>query len=128
MLRGSLALLAITACAAPDLDVVDQAVARKAPSADVDLDGCDGHVLQSADTTWSLTKTGSIDPATRTVTWTVNATASATPTNHLVLAGSLRIKNTGDAAATIGNIIVNLQDKGHHGWETRASDIANATS
>ena len=128
MLRGSLALLAIAACAAPEDAAIESAVARKAPSANVDLDGCDGQAFQSADTTWSLTKTGSIDPATRTVTWTVTATASATPTNHLVLAGSLRIKNTGDAPATIGNIIVNLQDKGLHGWRTRASDIANATS
>ena len=37
-------------------------------------------------------------------------------------------RNTGDAPATIGNIIVNLEAKGHHGWEIRASDIANATS
>jgi hypothetical protein len=126
MMRGSLALVAIAACAAPT-STEDDAIARKAPSADVDLDGCDGRVFQSADTTWSLTKTGSIDAATRTVTWTVNATASTTATNHLVLAGSLRIRNTGDAPATIGNIIVNLQEK-NHGWHTRASDIADATS
>ena len=69
MMRGSLVLLAIAACAAPDPDVADEAIARKAPSASVDLDGCDGHASLSADTTWSLTKTGSIDPATRTVTF-----------------------------------------------------------
>src|SRR5690348_9593362 len=128
MLRGSLALLVIAACAAPDDGAIESAIARKAPSASVDLDGCDGQVFQSADTTWSLTKTGAIDPATHTVTWTVNATASTSTTNHLVLSGSLSIRNTGDAPATIGNIIVNLEAKGHHGWEIRASDIANATS
>jgi hypothetical protein len=61
------------------------------------------------------------------VTWTVNATASATPTDHLVLGGSLTVTNTGNAAATIGNIVVNLQAN-DHGWTTRASDIADATS
>lgn len=126
MVRSSLALLAIAACASPpDNDV--EAIAHKTASADVDLDGCDGWAFQNADTTWSLTKTGSIDAAAKTVTWHVQATASTTTTNHLIVAGSLKIKNTGDAPATIGNIVVNLQVK-DHGWQTRASDIADATS
>lgn len=126
MMRGSLALLAIAACAAPD--DAGGIASRRAPSANVDLDSCDARVFQSADTTWSLSKTGSLDPATATVTWTVTATSSPTPAHHLVLGGSLRIRNAGDAPATVGNIVVNLQGKHHHGWTTLASDVADATS
>jgi hypothetical protein len=123
MLRSSLALLALAACTIAD----DGSIARKAPSANVDLDTSNARVFQSSDTTWTLTKTGSIDPATRTVTWTITASAAASATNHLVLGGSLQVKNTGDAPATVGNIVVNLQTNSH-GWTTRASDIADATS
>lgn len=117
-------VLVVTACTGPTVGSVEQAA--KVPRANVKVDTSDARIVQSADTTWSLTKTGAVDPAAKTVTWTIEATPSMTTANHLVISGTMRVKNTGNAGATIGNVVVSLQSK-HSGWTTRSSDVADAT-
>jgi hypothetical protein len=122
---GSLLVAAAAACTGSGIDSVEQAA--KVPHANIDLDTSNARIFQSADTTWSLTKTGSVDTAARTVTWTIQATPSMTTTNHLVISGTMRVKNTGNAGATIGNVVVSLETQ-NHGWVTASSDVADATS
>jgi hypothetical protein len=45
----------------------------------------------------------------------------------VALSGQLRVKNTGSAPATIGNIVVALQSRQGVTWQTRAADVADAT-
>ncbi|MBV8756575.1 MAG: hypothetical protein JO257_04855 [Deltaproteobacteria bacterium] len=117
--------LALVACTDSTTSVEQ---AAKVPHADVHLDAHHTDIAQSADTTWTLAKTGSVDTAAKTVTWTITATPSSTVQNHLILSGQLKVKNTGNAPATIGNIVVALQTKQGVTWQTRAADVADATS
>ena len=82
----------------------------------------------TSDTEWTLRKTGSVNPVTQTVTWTITATQGPTTTGQLILNGTMTVTNKGTAPATIGNIVVNLQTKAGPSWVTRSSDIADATS
>ena len=118
-------VLVAAACTGSGIDSVEQA--SKVPRANVDLDTADARIFQSADTTWSLTKAGSVDTSAKTVTWTIQATPSTTTSNHLVISGTMRVKNTGNAGATIGNVVVSLQTN-NHGWTTVTSDVADATT
>ena len=118
--------LALAACADGGTSSIEQAT--KVPRANIDLDTHHTDITQSADTTWTLTKTGSVDPGTKTVTWTVTGTPSVTPQHHLILSGQLRVKNTGNAPAPIGNIVVALQTRQGVTWQTIAADVADATS
>ncbi len=97
------------------------------PRASVFLADASGTLSQTSDTAWKLTKTGTVDTTTKTVTWTITATQGATVAGHLVVAGFLIVGNTGGAAATIGNIVVNLQTREGTNWVTRSSDVADAT-
>jgi hypothetical protein len=112
--------------------------------ADVWLTHSNADLLQTSDTAWTLSKTGSVDTSTQTVTWTITTTKGATTGGNLVVDGDLDLTNIGNGPATLGNIVVNLQTrKGHggggcgghgrhgyenDGWETVASDVANATN
>ncbi len=73
----------------------------------------------AAETTWPNTSNG-------TVVWNVTATKKATTSNTLAFYGYIGIQNSGDAPASIGNIVVNLQRNINTNWVTIASDIANA--
>lgn len=85
-------------------------------------------LTQTSDTAWTLAKTGAVDSAHSTVTWTITATQGATLGGHLVATGFIAVTNIGTGGATIGNIVVNLQTKVHgSGWVTQSSDIADAT-
>jgi hypothetical protein len=113
--------------------------------ADVWLTHSNADLLQTSDTAWTLSKTGSVDTTTQVVTWTITTTKGATTGGNLVVDGDLDLTNIGNGPATLGNIVVNLQTrKGHShgggcgghgrhgyendGWETIASDVANATN
>jgi hypothetical protein len=122
--------------------------------ADVYLTHANADLLQTSNTSWTLTKTGSVDTAQQTVTWTIKTTRGATVGGNLVVDGDLNLTNIGNGPASLGNIVVNLQvhqtDHHHHGWgwgwggyhghgghgfhtgdhdewTTVASDVANAT-
>jgi len=119
-------LLVLAACTDGGLTSATEQSARQA-RANIELDTHHTDLAQSADTTWTLAKTGSVDPATKTVTWSITATPSTTTHNHLLLSGTLTVKNTGSAPAPIGNIVVALQTKHGMAWTTLAADVADAT-
>jgi hypothetical protein len=122
--------------------------------ADVYLTHANADLLQTSNTAWTLTKTGSVNTNAKTVTWTITSTRGATVGGNLVVDGDLNLTNIGNGPASLGNIVVNLQvrqdDHHHHGWgwgwggyhdhgghgykadhdewQTVASDVANATS
>lgn len=81
---------------------------------------------QTSDTAWTLKKTGEVSSSGQTVTWTITGTQGTTVSGHLVVNGFLTVLNSGAKAATIGNIVVNLQTKWGSGWTTQSSDIADA--
>ncbi len=94
-------------------------------------------MLQTSETLWAFTKTGSVNTSNHTVTWTITALRGSTDTGNLIVDGFVEVTNDGLAGATIGNIVVNLQSKRHHhhdhhhhdtgDWKTLSSDIADAT-
>ena len=103
--------------------------------ADVKLHDSSASMVQTADTSWAFAKTGAVDNTTKTVTWTITAIKGSTTPGQLVVDGYMAVENDGFADATIGNIVVNLQqqkkDSHHHDhdeWTTLSSDIADATS
>jgi hypothetical protein len=96
-----------------------------APRADIQLKQASATLTNASDTTWTLEKLGSLGPST--VTWQANATAGAATPGLLIVNGIFRVENKGTAAATIGNIVVNLQTKAGNRWVTVSSDVANAT-
>jgi hypothetical protein len=88
---------------------------------------------------WGLTK--SVDsitgtPGNQTVTWTVTATKGAVSGEQLLVSGYLTVKNGGSADATIGNIVVNLQQRKNIGtpskprwiWASASATVADATN
>ena len=115
--------------------------------ADVFLTHANADLLQTSNTSWTLSKTGSVDTSNDTVTWTITTTRGVTVGGNLVVDGDLNLTNIGNGPASLGNIVVNLQVRGSHhhhdgdgdddrdgrdgdrdnDWQTVASDVANAT-
>jgi hypothetical protein len=101
-----------------------------AQQASLTLEGGDLVICHKNNTEWSLAKTAdqtSFPSGSGTVTWTVTVTKGTTSPNSLTYAGFIRIRNSGSANATVGNIVANLQRKSGKNWKTVSSDIANAT-
>ncbi len=102
--------------------------------ADIHLHDADAKLLQTSETVWAFTKTGSVNTSNHTVTWQISAVRGSTDTGNLIVDGFMDVTNDGLGGATIGNIVVNLQSKhhDHHGhkstdWKTLSSDVADAT-
>jgi hypothetical protein len=125
MSRLVLVCLAFTACQSAQPDDV---VAKKAPTADLDLRKASAKLTQTSTTAWTLDKVGSQTPTS--ITWLATATQGATQSGRLIVNGFFKLQNRGKGDATIGNIVVNLQTKKHWWapWVTRSSVIADATS
>jgi hypothetical protein len=124
--RVLIALLAFIAMAASSLLVAPRTFADKGgtPQASITLQNCGEELCHKNNTSWTLTKDGSLSG--NTITWSVTATKGATNANMLTVDGFVSITNTGTAPATIGNIVVNLQRKPSVKWVTASSDVANA--
>lgn len=84
-------------------------------------------LLQTGDSSWTLTKTATVDATAKTVAWNIAATKNATTGGHLVVDGFLDVINLGTGPATLGNIVINLQAKQNNHWVTISSDVADAT-
>jgi hypothetical protein len=97
-------------------------------NASVSLRAADASISQTAATSWSLAKTGSVDASAKTITWQITATQGTTVGGQLHITGQIAVTNTGSGPATIGNILVNLQTKSGSSWVTRSSDVNDATS
>jgi hypothetical protein len=117
----------VSACAIAGSDTTTQEQALGGGKANIDLTHSNAELLQTSDTPWTLAKTGTVDSAQATVTWTITATPGTTVGGHLVIDGYLRVRNSGSGPATIGNIVVNLQVRQNGHWVTKSSDIADAT-
>ena len=97
------------------------------PTAAVALTTASAFLTQTGTTAWTLAKTGAVDATNRTVTWTITATKGTTTAGQLVVSGMLAVTNTGTAGATIGNIVVTLQQKSGSSWTSLSADCADAT-
>lgn len=95
--------------------------------ADVRLHSSRIDLAQTSETEWSLTKTGVVDTSASTITWDITAIEDAIPSDRLDVSGYVSVRNVGNRAATIGNIVVNLQARDPYVWTTQSSDIADAT-
>jgi hypothetical protein len=98
-----------------------------AANAQLSLMYAEASLAQPSTAQWSLSKTGVVNTAASTVTWTVAATKSPTNATGLVADGYLWVANEGTSPAPIGNIVVNLQVRSGKQWATLASNVANAT-
>ena len=99
---------------------------RHEDPANLHLDDAHGTGVQVDGPLWQLTKTGAVDAASSTVTWTITATQVGTVTGRLVVDGIITVRNTGDEPATIGNVAV-LLEAGKH-WTPISADVADATA
>src|SRR6266496_3715852 len=93
------------------------AAARAEDRAHVVLNSSNVSLTQTSNTQWTLTKTGST--AASTVTWQLQAMPTSSTWGRLLYNGLFTVDNRGTAAATIGNIVVNLQTKNGNKWVTR---------
>lgn len=122
----SVCFLVLVSCGnEPGPDVVAKA---KPPAADLDLKKASAKLTQTSTTDWTLEKVGTKDAST--ITWQATATQGATQSGLLIVNGFFKLQNKGKGAATIGNIVVNLQTKSQwwKPWVTRSSVIADATA
>lgn len=132
------ALRKITAAATLFAAITLPSITAQAQQASLTLDNSDLALCHGNITSWSLTK--SVDSVTgpkgdNTVTWTVTGTKGQTSGNQLLVSGYMTVKNTGSAGATIGNIVVNLQQSKNAGtpakpkwvWASVSASVADAT-
>jgi hypothetical protein len=122
--------LIVSACtsASTEQDAKEELTGRLAPfSVLVALDDTNGALAQTSSAEWSLSKTGVVNASADTVTWTITASKLTTSANQLSVSGCLKLVNLGDAPATMGNMVVNLQAESKNTWTTKSSDVANAT-
>ncbi len=117
----------VAACATAPSETDEIAQAVSGGKALLSMTHSNAALLQTSDTAWSLEKTGLLDQTHSTVTWTITATQGMTSGGTLIADGDIGVENDGNGAATIGNIVVNLQTKVHGDWVTQSSDIADAT-
>ncbi len=99
-----------------------------APRPKIDLTIATSTLTHTSTRAWSLAKTGVVDESASMVTWSINATQSATTASQLVVTGHVLVRNTGAVGAPIGNVVVRLQSKSGAGWITRSANVANATN
>jgi hypothetical protein len=98
--------------------------AAAAPRANLRLRRTHAKLTQTTDTPWTLTEVGSTGA---TVTWQATANQVAAVSRLLIFNGIFEVDNKGAAAATIGNIIVNVQTKFGNKWVTQSMVAADAT-
>jgi hypothetical protein len=96
-----------------------------APRADVQLKQVAATITNTSNTAWILQKVGSLGPST--IDWQVTATEGVTTPGLLILNGIFVAENRGTAGATIGNVVVNLQQKVGNSWVSVSTNVADAT-
>jgi hypothetical protein len=104
-------------------------IAPASAQAGIELTGASAQMTQTNDTAWELNNTGEIDTSASTVTWTITATRRRQVlAHHLLVEGTFTVHNGGADAASIGNVVVNLQTFSGNRWTTISSDLADATN
>jgi hypothetical protein len=127
ILASSLLVALTTLAGCADNESFQLSSLLAAPRANMQLKKADAALTNTSDTQWTLTKTGSTGGAT--ITWLAQATQGSTTNGMLIYNGVFRVENKGNAGATIGNIVVNLQtfNAATNKWITRYSVVADAT-
>lgn len=124
----STAALLLAACGGgggDDPSAEREGPAGAAPTANLALTSAATGVVLTSDSRWNLSKTGALSG--NTVSWTVEVSRAPTIAGRLAIQGQMTVANSGSGAATIGNIVVNLQKRQGNRWVTAASDVADAT-
>lgn len=126
-LRRPAAVAILTASAlASSLGVTSaMAASNGTPQASITLNNSAATLAQWNNTDWSLAKDGSLSDST--ATWNVTATKGGTSHNMIGVFGYISVTNTGSAPATIGNVVLNLQQQKNNKWSSVSSDVADAT-
>ena len=127
MMRRLLVISCLSACALAG-NPSDSVIEATTGAASVSLTSSNATINQTSDTSWSLSKTGSVNTSSKTVTWTITATKGSTVGGQLIVSGFMGVTNNGGQTATIGNIVVNLQKKSGSSWKSVSVDVADATS
>ncbi|MBI3929332.1 MAG: hypothetical protein HY319_27545 [Armatimonadetes bacterium] len=97
----------------------------KVPQASLSLASASTTLGHKAEKGWSLEKTGA--RAENTVSWSVAAREERTGPPEIVLSGYLKITNSGEGPAPLGNLVINLQRRQGKRWVTVSSQVADAT-
>jgi hypothetical protein len=110
------------------------------PQASINLSGATLSYCNTSENSWTITKTANVSTieSPGDIEWTVVATKNgsstpvAQPNAQICAEGTITIANGGQAPATIGNIVVNLQKNalvsGKNRWVSAAADVATAAS
>jgi hypothetical protein len=121
------ALLLLGACGGGGDDPLAdrEGPAGAAPTANLALTSAATGVVLTSNNRWNLSKTGALSG--NTVSWTVEVSRAPTIAGRLAIQGQMTVANSGSGAATIGNIVVNLQRRQGNQWVTASSNVADAT-
>ena len=95
------------------------------PGANVTVDDSGQAVYYRNETNWKLTNYVSIEG--QTATWAVTLQRQGTSPNRIAVHGFVRIRNRGNIAAPLGNIVVNLQQRVGSDWISAAVNCADAS-
>lgn len=127
--------IVVSACTAAPFDEssleqesCSSTAAAAAPKSKLHLTEPSSTIAQTSSQTWSLTKTGAVDTTSSTVTWNIVASQTPTVEQQLAITGTVSVKNTGHAPATIGNVVVRLETRPANKWNHVVSNVADATS
>jgi hypothetical protein len=96
------------------------------PGANVVVEDSGQELYYRNETNWKLTNYVALEG--QIATWSLTLQRQATSPNRLSVYGFVRIRNTGNLSAPLGNIIVNLQHKVGSDWISAAVDCADATN
>lgn len=125
LLSSAALLLAACGGGGDESSAEREAPAAVASSADLALTSAATGVVLTSDNRWNLSKTGALSG--NTVSWTVEVSKAPTIAGRLGIQGQMTVANSGSGAATIGNIVVNLQKRQGNRWVTASSTVADAT-
>lgn len=95
------------------------------PGANVLVEDSGQAVYYRNETEWKLTNYVSLEG--QIATWAITLQRKATSPDMLAVHGFIRIKNTGNLAGPLGNVVVNLQRRVGVDWVSAAANCADAT-
>ena len=95
------------------------------PGSQIVVEDAGQELYHGNETSWKLTNYVSVEG--NVATWAIALQRQATGPNLIRVDGFVRIRNTGNVAAPLGNVVVNLQRLVGDDWVSAAVDCADAT-
>jgi hypothetical protein len=95
------------------------------PGANIVVDDSGQAVYYRNETEWKLTNYVSLEG--QIATWAITLQRKATGPDMLAVHGFVRVRNAGNVAAPLGNVVVNLQRRVGTDWVSAAANCADAT-